>query len=82
MGPLGKLLLFGGLAIAVLGQIYIIVLALKVRASAGLFCLLVTPFYALVSDLRRIPRVRRASRVWLAGLALVVLGTIALSVAY
>lgn len=45
----GKFLLFGGLFVAVVSQVYIVVLAFKFSFSAGLFCLLITPIYAFIS---------------------------------
>ncbi len=67
METIGKLFLFGGLFVTVISQIYIIVLGFKFRFSTGLYCPLVTPIYAFVSDMRKEGRVRKALAVWVTG---------------
>jgi hypothetical protein len=74
MEIIGKLLLFGGFIVVILTQLYIIFLSFRISFSAGLFCLLVTPVYALVSDLRKDDKVRPALKVWFSCLALCLLG--------
>ena len=74
MEIVGKILLFGGFFVALISQIYIIILAFKFRFSAGLFCLLITPIYVFVSDLRKENKVRVVLKVWIASLVMVVLG--------
>jgi len=71
MENIGKLLFFGGFAIAILAQLYIVIHSFKVRASAGIFCLIITPIYAFVSaDLRHNEKIKPALKVWLVGLGL------------
>ena len=78
MEIIGKLLLFGGFIVVILTQLYIIFLAFRISFSAGLFCLLVTPVYALVSDLRKDEKVRPALKVWFSCLVLCLLGAVLL----
>ena len=74
METLGKLLFFGGFAIAIITQLYIVILSFKVRVSAGLFCLIITPIYAFVSEeLRNNEKIKPALKVWLLGLGLCIL---------
>ena len=79
MEIVGKFLLFGGLLLALISQIYIIVLAFKFRFSAGLFCLLITPIYAFFSDLHKDNKVRIGLKVWIVSLVLIVIGTFVLT---
>ena len=55
---------------ALTSQIYIIFLAFKFSFSAGLFCLLITPIYAFVSDLRHENKVRIFLKIWIAGVVM------------
>ncbi len=74
MEILGKIFMFGGFFSAIISQLYIISLAFKVRFSAGLFCLLVTPIYAFNSDLRKDKKIRMLLKVWVASFVAIVLG--------
>ena len=81
MHIIGILLFFVGLLIAVIAQIYVIVLAFKFKFSAGLFCLFITPFYAFFnSDLRQEKKVHDALKVWIASLVIFVLGIFVLTI--
>jgi hypothetical protein len=79
MEIIGKILLFGGFLGAVISQTHITNLAFKIRFSAGLYCLLITPIYALVSDLRKDNNVRIFLKLWGASLGMVVLGAFVLA---
>jgi hypothetical protein len=79
MGTIGKILLFGGFFVGIISQIFVIVFAFKIRLSAGFFCLLMTPMYAFVSGLRKETRMRIALNVWIAGLAMLLVGVVVLS---
>ena len=66
-----RTIMFGGFFTAIISQIYIVVLAFKVRFSAGMFCLLITPIYALVSDLRKKEEIQPALVAWITGMVTV-----------
>ena len=79
METIGKVFLFGGLFVAVISQIYIIALGFKFSFSAGLYCLLITPIYAFVSDMRKEDRVRKALGVWVTGFMIFLLSILVLA---
>jgi len=80
MEIIGKILLAGGLSVAVISQTYITTLAFKIRFYSGLSCLLISPIFAIVSDLRKDNKVRNFLKLWGVGLGMVVLGTFVLAV--
>lgn len=65
-----------GFICGIASQIYIIILAFKVSLSAGLFCVFVTPVYALVSDLRKDNKIRNGLKGWAAGWIMIILSVI------
>lgn len=71
--------MFGGFIFAVLSQIYIIFSAFRLRFSAGLFCLLVTPIYAFTSDLRKEMNINIALKIWISSILITIAGVIVLS---
>ena len=78
MEIVGKILLFSGFILALVNYIYIVIFAFKLRFSAGLFCLLITPLYAFLSDLREDFKIRIALKVWVASLFMIILGVFVL----
>ncbi len=71
METIGKLLLFGGIFIAVAAQLYIIVYSFKVRVTAGVFCLFISPIYAFINEeLRTHEKIKPALKMWAFGMFL------------
>jgi hypothetical protein len=79
METIGKIFLSGGLFVTVISQIYIIVLGFRFSFSEGLYCLLITPIYAFVSDMRKEDSVRKALGVWVTGFMVFLLSILALA---
>ena len=79
---IGKILLIGGFLIAVVGQVYIIVLAFKTRYYEGLSCL-AAPMYALInSDFRKEDdNVRILITLWLLSQLMITFGAYLLAIA-
>lgn len=79
MHSIARVLFLGGFLVAILAQLYIVIRSFKVRTSAGLFCLFITPIYAFVSeDLRHNEKIRPALKVWLGGFCLALFSIILL----
>ena len=78
MDILGRLLLFGGLIIAVVAQIYIVVLAFKRSVGEGLLCLIV-PAYVLFWAMRQETRQPKLLLAWVSGLVAFIMGIAFLS---
>ena len=76
---IGKFLLVSGFLGAVFSQTYITTLAFKIRFNAGLSCLLISPIYALVSDLRKDNEVRLFLKLWGLSLGVIVLSAFILA---
>ena len=76
---IGKILLVSGFIGAVISQTHITILAFRIRFDAGLSCLLISPIYALVSDLRNYNRVRKFLKLWGLSLAMIVLSAFVLA---
>jgi len=74
----GKLLFFGGFAIALGIQLYIVVLGFKKSLPHG-FCCLIVPGYVLYFALRRDVRQIRAIFFWATGLFFIIIGAFLLS---
>ena len=79
MEMIGKILLVAGFIGAVISQTHITNLAFKIRLRAGLSCLLISPIYALVTDLRNYNRVRKFLKLWGLSLAMIVLSAFVLA---
>jgi hypothetical protein len=72
-----KILIFGAFFMVIISQIIIIILAFKVRFSAGIFCMFMTPIYAFfASDLCKENKIRIALKVWIAGVVMMFLGVL------
>jgi len=76
---IGKILLVSGFLGAVISQTYITNLAFRIRFDAGLSCLLISPIYALVSDLRNENKVRKFLKLWGLSLGMIVLSAFVLA---
>jgi len=79
METIGSVLLFGGFIIAAFTQIYIIFSAFRIRFSAGIFCLLITPIYAFTSDLRNEKNINLALKIWVSSIIIIIAGVIVFS---
>jgi len=79
MEIVGKILLVIAFLGALISQTYITTLAFRIRFNAGLSCLLISPIYALVSDLRNDNKVRKFLKLWGLSLAMIVLSAFVLT---
>jgi hypothetical protein len=52
MEIIGKLLFGGGFFVATIAQLMIVFHAFRISVSAGFYCLIITPIYAITSDLK------------------------------
>lgn len=75
----GGVLVFAGLLVAGITDIYIIVIAFRYRLSAGLYCLFLTPIYAFV-NMRKEGKVRKAFGAWVIGFGTFLLGMLISSI--
>jgi hypothetical protein len=81
MEVIGKLLFGGGFLVAIVTQLLIVFHAFRIRFSAGLFCLIITPIYALISsDMKNDKKIARIIPIWLTAFALMIIGVIMLGV--
>ena len=81
MEIVGKILLFGGIFVAVISQIYIMTFVFIVNYRSGLPFILL-PTLALVSeDMRKNNKIRIFLKLWGASLPMVILGAYVLAVA-
>lgn len=78
METVGKFLLFGGFLVAVISQIYIIVLAFRKKIIDGILCFVV-PAYILYWAMRQETRQTKVLITWSAGLVAFIVGVALLS---
>ncbi len=75
---IGKILLFGGLIVAIVSQLYIVILAFRRKIIQGLLCLII-PAYVLVFAMREETRHLKVLGMWGLGLIAFIIGVIVLS---
>lgn len=78
METVGKLLLFGGFLVAVICQMYIVVLAFRKKVIDGILCFVV-PAYILYWAMRQETRQTKVLLTWSAGLVALIAGVALLS---
>lgn len=72
---IGKIMFIGGLIIALVCYLLLVILCFRVKIIHGLFCLLGTPIIVFISsDLRNEPAIRKISVIWIIGMILLVSG--------
>ena len=79
METMGKLLLFGGFLVALICQMYVVVLAFRKKVIDGILCLVV-PAYILYWAMRQDTRQAKVLMAWAAGLVALIIGVVLLSI--
>lgn len=74
----GKIMLFGGMLLLIISQLYVVAKAFTYKFAQGLFCIFI-PAYAFYFALREETRLTRAIKLYSLGIIMLIIGAVMLS---